>query len=357
MSNLKSMNMKRFFVSLLCLAALQAFANPLPGPPGATIAELYFDASGKWFLEVEIWQSVDTIRISSNSADAYYLVKKPTNLGHYFVLTADSLNKQLSFNKMRDCLKVSARINGFNPTFFETDSILFGRQSGSIIDSIPDGCSINKSWFSKVLVLDSSPTIGFTNDENGTKGTIFGHFYQLGSYFESYNEKYFYFSDQVTMSTDLWAVGFPINKSCNYTAKVRATRYSISNLLIYTYSINAVHQIDFKSTDFAIYPGDSVRVDFTKATSLKVPVGKNPLFSNYPNPANDKICFVLDMPLAKPDEVFIRIYSLDGKLFQTLQPKTSNYEFDCSGMNPGTYICKMEHSGVTVASTKLLIVR
>lgn len=115
--------------------------------------------------------------------------------------------------------------------------------------------------------------------------------------------------------------------------------------------------MDFIKNDFVVYPGDSVRVDFTMATSLKVPAMQNALFSNYPNPANDKTSFIFDMPLTKPYEVFIRLYSLDGKLVQTLQPKSGIYAFDCSGMNPGTYICKMEHSGVTVASTKLLIVR
>jgi len=350
--------MKRFIVSLLCLAALQAFANPLVAPPSAVISELYFDSTGKWFLEVGFWGSVDMVRIKTNSGEAYYLSSSASIQNRFVVLTCDSLsNLSLAINKKNDCIKVITKSNLTDSHYPEKDSMQIGVQSGSVIDSIPPGCSINKNWWTNMMCLDCSPTLGKSNDEDGTTATIYGHFYQLGPDFESYDEKYFYFSDQVTMSTDLWAVGFPIDKSCNYAAKVRAKRYSINNLLIYTYSINAVHWMDFIKNDFAVYPGDSVRVDFTMGTSLKVPAEQNTLFSIYPNPANDKTSFVFDMPLMKSDRVFISLYSVDGKLVQTLQPKSGIYDFDCSDMNPGTYICKMEHSGVTVASTKLLIVR
>jgi hypothetical protein len=352
------MNMKRFIVLLLCLAALQAFANPLVAPPNAVISELYFNAGGKWFLEVEFFEPVDTVWIQTNSGEAYYLSSGDYSQNRFVVLTCDSLNNpSLAITKKNDCIKVITKSDPTDTYYSGMDSMLIGVQSGSVIDSIPPGCSINKNWWNRMLCLDCSPTLGESNDEVGTTATIYGHFYQLGPDFQSYDEKYFCFSDQVTMSTDLWAVGFPINKNCDYAAKVGAKRYSINNLVIFTYSINAVYWMDFIKNDFVVYPGDSVRVDFTMGTSLKVPAGQNTLFSNYPNPANDKTSFVLNMPLMKLDEVFIRLYSLDGKLVQTLQPKSGIYDFDCSGMKPGTYICKMEHSGVTVASTKLLIVR
>lgn len=350
--------MKRLLVSLLCFAALQVFANPIAPPPYAVISELYFDTGGKWFLEIAFYGPVDTLWIKTNAGEAYYPALKAYNRDRFVVLTCDSLNNpSLTINKKNDCVKLILEANQTGSYDFQKDSISIGNQAGSVIDSIPPNCSIIRNWWTKTSCLDRSPTLGTSNDEAGATATIYGHFYQLGSVLESYIDKFFYFSDRFIMPGELGEVGFPINKSQNYTAKVWAKRYSIDNLLIYTNPINSVYQMNFIKNDFIVYPGDSIRVDFTMATSLKVPAGKKAFFSNYPNPANDQTSFVFDMPMIKFDRVFIKIFSLEGKLVQTFHPKSSNYEFDCSGMNPGTYICKMEQSGVTVASTKLLIVR
>ncbi len=349
--------MKRFIVSLLCFAALQAFANPLVPPPPAAISELYFDSTGKWFLELELFQPIDTVRIITNSGEAFFLTKKSYE-NRFVVITCDSVNNHsLTINKANDCLKVFTSSSTTSPLWLEKDSMLIGKQAGSVIDSIPQGCSIIKNWWKKNSSLDRSPTLGMSNDEVGATATIYGHFYQLGPVLESYNEKLFYFTDRFIMPVELGEVGFPINKNQNYTAKVWAKRYSIVNLFIYNYPVSDIYQMNFIKNDFTVYPGDSIRVDFTMATSLKLPARQKAFFSNYPNPANNHTSFVFDMPMFKFERVYIKIHSMDGKLVQTIQPKSSNYDFDCSDMNPGTYICKMEYSGVTVATTKLLIVR
>lgn len=352
------MNMKRFLVSLLCLAAMQAFANPLVPPPTACISELFFDGERKWFLEVEFYGPVDTVWIKTNSGETFYLSSKAYNQHRFVILSCDSLNNPtLAINKNNDCIKVITKRYWIDSYISEKDSMFLGTQVGSVIDSIPPGCSIIKNWWTNTTCLDRSPTLGMSNDGIGATAIIYGHFYQLGPVFESYNDKMFYFSDRFIMPVELGEVGFPINKSQNYSAKVWAKHYSIDNLLIYTYPVSSIFQMNFIKNDFTVYPGDSIRVDFTMTTSLKLPARQNAFFSNYPNPANDHTSFVFDMPMFKFEKVSIRIYSMDGKLVQKLQPKSAVYDFDCRDMNPGTYICKMEHSGVTVATTKLLIVR
>ncbi len=346
--------MKRLLVLLLCLAAVQAFANPLVAPPAAAISELYFDSNGKWFLELEFFRPVDTVSIITDSGESFFLSKNSSN-EHFIVLTNDSLNNHsLTINKKSDCLKVVTRLT---PSWMEKDSIHLGIRPNSKVDSIPAGCSINKNWFGNVICFDNSPTLGKANDEVGTTGVIYGHFYQLGAYLEANPKKYFYFPELVNMSTDLWSLGYPIDKNGNFSTHVRTGQYSIDMLLFFTQSNMDVDYKTLETNVFSVYPGDSLRVDFKTMTSLKNPLNSALLFTNYPNPANDKTTFFFDKPLNRPNEVFIKLFTMDGKLLQTLQSTSGVCDFDCRSLSTGMYVCKMVHSGKTVASTKLLIVR
>lgn len=348
--------MKRFLVLLLCMATLQAVANPLPVPPSAMISELYFDSNGKWMIEIELFGARDTIRLLTDAGTSYYVIKGDPYEEHFLVLTSDSLSNPLVINKQNDRIKVLSR-SMFDLEGFEYDSLLVGNRFGSQIDSIPPGCSINKSWWINNICLDRSPTIGFQNDEDGTTGSIYGHFYKMDPYVVQYDSTYFYFIDQVFMSTDLWTVGIPINKNCDFSAKVKARKYELDKLLIFTYSTNDVYQLDFVKQYFSVYPGDSIRVDFTLETALKTAARRTPLFSNFPNPANEQTTFVFDMPINASDKVTIKLYTMEGALLKTWKPVSGMLNVDCKEMKPGTYICTMESAGILRASTKLLIVR
>jgi hypothetical protein len=91
-----------------------------------------------------------------------------------------------------------------------------------------------------------------------------------------------------------------------------------------------------------------------KASRRKVEV--TPIFASYPNPADDKMYFTIQLP-AQLESAFIEIHSMDGKFIKNMDVSTSFgiIELETSDLNSGMYISTLLVNKQQVSSQNFVI--
>ena len=242
----------------LLLIGIVLFNNPVEGF-WADISELYFDESGKWYLELELGTAdpqfqlpIDSICISSLAG-----VSKIKNINFidstsYKVITSDSLVSPLTINQSGDSLTLIL-YPGDLISFKRKDMLVFGNRSGSIIDSVNSGYSItciNKKYYTK----DNTPTLGFPNDTCGVCATLTGFVYDK--------------NQNIVIDTNLvltYTLFF--DETGRYTTKVLSRKYGFTQIALWRSSYKVFLQstlgapidyLNITNVNFNSNPGDVI---------------------------------------------------------------------------------------------------
>lgn len=161
------------------------------------VNELYFDTQGEWTMELLIWFSenvpysdtaIKSIYITSNTGEATVLNFSINSPYTYLVITKDSLASALYINPENDVIIVGSIADRWSETgeYLGThgseSAMGYGYPPLSMIEVIPEGCSISLDDDKYINYLDSSPTIGNPNDTLGGLGQIHGRMYDIFDY-------------------------------------------------------------------------------------------------------------------------------------------------------------------------------
>ncbi|MBN1925042.1 MAG: T9SS type A sorting domain-containing protein [Prolixibacteraceae bacterium] len=249
--------MKKIF---FLLTFIPAIVNANPIWLGVNISEIYFDESGGWTLEIDnvnitSVEFIDSIIIECNSGLAKILEFDTTE---YVVITNENLNNFISFNKEHDCIKLYSYAFGD----FVIDSICIGEVAGSYLKNIESGQSISRLYGNGSFYKDNTPTIGLANDLDGSKGKIFGYFYNTDG--APIKNKYFFINEgncTPILQEQGYAGNIVIDETGFYCAEITSRNYTISEREIYESSTN-YELMQFQIIKFELNENDSININF-----------------------------------------------------------------------------------------------
>jgi hypothetical protein len=89
---------------------------------------------------------------------------------------------------------------------------------------------------------------------------------------------------------------------------------------------------------------------------VSVETAENNRFIIYPNPANEFVCF--DMNLQPDDKPVIDLFNTHGELVMSVQPENSgNYRMDTRNLSSGNYFCRITIDGKRKHYSKIVVVK
>ena len=249
--------MKKIFF-LLTFFPVIVHANPIW--LGVTISEIYFDESGGWTFEIDnvdisSVEFIDSLILECNSGLAKIVEFDTTD---YIVIRNENLNNNISFNKENDCIKLYSYAFGD----FVIDSICIGEIAGSYIKNIENGQSISRLYGNGPFYKDNTPTIGLDNDLDGSKGKIYGYFYNKDG--APIKNKYFFINEGYCTSIlqeQGYAGNITIDETGFYCAEITSRSYSISERDIYE-SSSEYELMQFQPVKFELNENDSIQINF-----------------------------------------------------------------------------------------------
>ncbi len=346
--------MKKLILISLILFPFLVYANPIW--LGVSISEVYFSNSGEWTIEIDNVNMssvsyLDSLVIECNSGFSTITTFDTTD---FIVITNENLKNPITINKNDDCIKLFSYSYGT----FKIDSICIGENDDSYLKNIELGQSVARLYGYGPFYKDNSPTIGYQNDLEGSKGKIYGYFYDTNG--ETIANKYF-FIDEGYATTILQEQGFAgnimIDENGFYCAEISSRSYSIKERLIYVSSTEH-EMMQFQPINFDLNENDSINIDFNKIiTSTKRLNINKVLLSNFPNPASDHTYFIFDLNGFKASSLLITIYNLNGKIIDSFIPDTSQYYWNCSNLPRGTYLCTLSTKNQTIGVNKFQIAK
>jgi predicted nuclease of predicted toxin-antitoxin system len=348
--------MKKIILIILTLAPFILKANPVW--EGASISEIYFDESGNWTLEIDNYNMgsvewLDSLKLETNSGIATITNFDTTD---YIVINNSNLSDSISINKNSDFITLYS----YSAAQYKVDTIAIGSLPNSYLEDIENGQSIARLWGYGPFYKDNSPTIGAKNDLEGTKGKIYGYFYDTNG--EKIKNKYFFINEGYC-TTILQEQGYDGNITIDnngfYVAEITSRSYSINKREIYESSSN-YDTLSFQEVNFELNENDSIRVDFKQLSTNIDKLNKdNILLTNYPNPASGYTYFIFDSKYHKHSHfnILISLYSINGEKIDSFYPNSSKHRYDCSHLNQGTYVYTLSFKGKILTSSKLQVVK
>lgn len=347
--------MKKIYILLLFLiAGLSINANPI-ATPMLDISELFFDDFNNWKLEISYyWVDQSSIPIDSiyliSSTDTVKLTNYSfTGTNGLFVLTEDSLDSSFSISRYGDSLKILYFFWGFS----EEDLLIFGNMPGAIINYPRQGQSISRYSFylppDPFFVKDNSPTLGFENDTNDTKGTLSGVIYNLSLQpilnrqfaIYDYNDVFFQ-----TSGTGSYSISVFAKPNSFVTIKSAEPPYSYYNIPIapaaYEMEPDSVINLDI----FLL--GGLVSIDNNREED-------NSPVKIYPNPASakDQINIEIDLPVMTSN-IWIEIFDAEGKL---IGKEKTNQQFNSISApeESGVYMIRILLDSEVISNKRIVI--
>ncbi len=341
-------------IFLLTFIPIIVNANPIW--LGVNISEIFFNESGEWTLEIDnvniaSVEYIDSLIIECNSGSA-----KITNFDttDYIVITNENLANSISFNKNADCIKLYSYSHGE----YKVDSIRIGDISESYLKNIENGQSIARLNGYGPFYKDNSPTIGLANDLNGSKGKIYGYFYDTEG--APITNKYFFINEgncTPILQEQGFAGDIEIDETGFYCAEITSRSYSISKREIYESSTN--HELmQFQTVNFELNEDDSTNINFTQIlTSINSVNQVNILLSSYPNPATNFIYFITSTKNKLNTPLKISVYNSVGKIIDTFNLTSEPYQWNCNNLPQGTYIYTLSSENKIIGTNKFQIIK
>lgn len=341
---------------IFLLTFIPVIVNANPIWLGVNISEIYFSESGEWTLEIDnvnitSVEYLDSLILECNSG-----LTKITDFDttDYIVIANENLANPISFNKSADCIKLYSYSFGE----YKIDSICIGDISESYLKNIENGQSISRLYGNGPFYKDNSPTIGFANDLDGSKGKIYGYFYDTEG--APITDKYFFINEgncTPILQEQGYAGNIQIDGTGFYCAEITSRSYSISERLIYESSTN--HELlQFQTVNFDLNENDSTNINFTQIlTSINSNIQDNVLLSSYPNPATDYIYFITSS-IGKSNAVWkITVYNSVGRKIDSFNLTSEKYQWNCNNLPQGTYIYTLSSENKIVGANKFQIVK
>ncbi|HOZ30227.1 MAG TPA: T9SS type A sorting domain-containing protein [Bacteroidales bacterium] len=375
---------KSIVLAFFAVITARLFCNPISLPP--VMSEFYLVNESEWFLEIYIdpmygdyfqdTYTLDGLMISSSSGSSIVKDGISINVGEIIILTQDSMQNSVQFERNGDFLE----IENFNVGIGETYK--FGDVQYSQISALAEGQSlINYQYtcyythgempFHDIieyrLIKENSPNIGFETAPF-TPVSCNGLFCGI-----------------VLDGSDNPVSGIMLGYECNAPENIcdHVTNCTITdeNGHFSVDELSCMHHIDifyfnFESIVYAdstinIEPDTDNYFEFHLDTifSEKQSISINPMltFEAFPNPTDNEISFNIQFINNRfPNHVLIKIYNLSGEIVKIIPVKdnlgnTTTVTWDCNRQNmsicSGQYICKLEFDGKIQAETKLIITR
>jgi hypothetical protein len=265
------------------------------------------------------------------------------------VITVANLSEPVNIEPGGDFVRLVSYVWGVEVS----DEVTYGNYPGSDLDCIYLGESVF-CMDSYEFGIDSSPTIGFSNEYNevGFLSHFSGKIFNLdgnpiGNGFITVNGNFY-----MTITPDEQGSFDRIVLSRRYTFDTIQHYVPPSPYTIYTYTIEPI--------DFCVRPDSSHYQDII-TTSLVIGVEEpekpdDNTVTVAPNPFSDKIDFYFSLKNQQGENEFT-IYSLDGKkiLQVSLDEDKKKFEWQPSAVIPsGTYIYRLENQNKILKTGKFI---
>ncbi len=300
--------------SFLIVFAPAVLDNPIY-IPAVTISELTFNQKGNWLIELTFdsylggytHDRFDSICVFSTVGISSIRTKFIRDSTNILVINSDSLNSPLAIDKNGDCIGLHIYSAAGQNIYVHDDSLKFGNYPGSLIDSIPSGCSLCRYGYDGICKC-MKPTLGFLNDTAGTYFTMKGHIYRKNG--------------SPIISGDLrFDNSLVINNDGSYSTNIFSRNLHLT-------AINGdleVEKYNIQPFNVNVNPGTVVEhdiyllVDLMNVDNNPQPNDPNITVINYPNPFNLSTNFYVKIPSGlRQKKGSIVIYDLKGRTVKTL---------------------------------------
>ena len=272
----------------------------------------------------------------------------------YIVISNENLINPISLNKSADCIKLYSYFAGEH----KDDGVYIGDISHSYLKNIETGQSISRFNGYGPFYKDNSPTIGLANDFDGSKGKIYGYFYDTEG--ATITDKYFFINEgncTPILQEQGYAGNIEIDENGFYCAEITSRSYSISEIKIYESSTN-YESLQFQTVTFDLNENDSTNINFTQIlTSINSSSQDNILLSSYPNPATDYIYFITSTKNKSNTPLEISVYNSAGKKLDSFNLTSELYQWNCNNLTQGTYIYTLSSENKIIGANKFQIVK
>ncbi len=352
------------------------FANPLAMPH--IMSEFYIANENEWYLEIYFDPIYDMTSGSGNSLDGMQIISSSGsselrtgiifNIGEVMVLTQDSLQNLVLFDRNCDFIQL----------YFENGGVYeqysFGNHPNSQISALNEGQSLVQLRFScygnqdhtYFLCKDASPHIG-----DGPFTTVNATGTYSGKIFDINNDPI----ANIQIGNDYIEIPYYscISAMTNYISTdnqgyFSTNEYSGRHTTSIFYFLSEV--IPILDTIINLEPNTDNYFEFhldTLFTGVNTNISKPELsFNAYPNPSKGTIYFSYDISnFPINSTALIKIFNQQGEIVKILPAKNTgnnntiqwNGICDDKSIASGQYICKLELNNKSLAKTKLLLTR
>lgn len=336
-------------------------ANPLPSP-SVSLSELYFDANGKWVIELQYsnaqqeFMPIDSIWINTSSGTS--IIKRFDIIGSegIIIIRNDSLLSNLNINSKTDSIKIIYTLESYKQS---NEPIIYGCLNSSI-SSPKEGQSIAGVYpYFDLYCLDNSPSIGSINDTVGMCGILKGQIFDKNNKLLKGLP-----SNMFEMVLKKYVSDIPINISSDgsYYSNLFALNINV-NELFYRYGDNQGEFISIEQMNITMQPDSLINIDIHILDSLKVGINEDicateSLIKLYPNPISGlNINYEIAIPVQSTN-CFLNIVNINGQQIARFRIMENHGKLNLpSNIENGVYAVVLYVNNRNYSSSKILISR
>jgi hypothetical protein len=353
--------MKRcFLLSAFVILGFLSSGNVLP--PTAYISEVLVTDYVTWSIEIGFFEyshmDLDSIIVESSTGRSKIMSLTLFPAGGFpsfdslAVITYANLSHIIYFNPMGDYVRILSYSYG---GWLTSDYVAYGNYPGSELDCMNNGQSVNyiDTFFGDGFFIDSSPTIGLPNDDDGSYSILSGTIFNLtGSVF---TEGHFTIPSSAYMF-------FNISPDGSFSDYLLSSRIHIDTVVVFipgppsrteTYT---VEPIDTCLIPYATYHADIVTTSLV--TNITKPPTAYKKITPSPNPFTNTIDFFINLKgLSENAEYNLVILNPEGKQLEKigLTVNQTNVQWTPNvSLVPGTLVYQLISKGQCMESGKLI---
>ncbi|HOT13602.1 MAG TPA: T9SS type A sorting domain-containing protein [Bacteroidales bacterium] len=353
-----------FLFSIASFLLVNIAANPLPGTD-IKIKAFYFDDNDNWVLKLDAYSldyynilDIDTVWVCS-STECARINKTFVDFNNLDIITEDSLDRPLKFNKEGDSIRVKFyykhfRNPGSDSVFIETlpdwygASLTYGNYGNSNVPRLSKGQSIaSVSYYGYDYVYYSlSNTITDFNDTTKMFGVLKGHIYDKNGRPLNKGQFTIDFGRILKVQSGL------------YSVKMYSRKYKLNSAYLPSNYNSSVH---FKPIEFEILPDSTTERDIylTDYVGVKSISNKENLVKIFPNPVkgNSILQYAIALPVFSSN-CQLNIININGQsVFQCkIMENKGNIQLP-QDVFDGTYTVQVIMNGAVLHSSQLIVVK
>lgn len=348
-------------LGLLLLVVHFSNANPLPSPNNFVLSELYFNAEGKWEIELKFFDEsfyfygTENIHIYSKSGyTSLKHINKDTNSDKLIIkITSDSLQSNLLIDPLGDSIFI---INDF-AAYPLISPLVYGNCVTSSVRAPKTGESIALYGFDYAFdydfdySIDKSPTIGYENDSTGMCGTI------KGKILDPYS----------LLPANVWLAGngiidFKPEANGNYSARITSSKHNIEELYYFAtrseisrgYYVKILPVII--TTEFDTVVNVDLHVYDIVSSIESIKKNQESIFKILPNPIKDySFNYEIAIPV-KSANSYIEIINMNGQSVEQFSIYESSGRINLQKkLQNGTYTVRLCVNNKNYANSKIIV--